>query len=55
MQGDPEAILADLMARRYPIYALADHRLLTGDQPLDEVAELLAALLRREGVLVDAR
>ena len=54
MQGDPQAILADLMARRYPIYALADHRVLTGDQPLDEVAEKLALLLQREGVLVDA-
>jgi shikimate kinase len=54
MQGDPESILADLMARRYPIYALADHRVLTGDQPLDEVAGRLADLLQREGVLVDA-
>jgi shikimate kinase len=54
MQGDPQAILADLMVRRYPIYALADHRVLTGDQPLDEVAEKLALLLQREGVLVDA-
>ena len=54
MQGDPEVILADLMARRYPIYALADHRVLTGDQPLDEVAGKLADLLEREGVLVDA-
>lgn len=54
MQGDPHAILADLMARRYPIYALADHRVLTGDQPLDEVAGTLADLLRRQGVLVDA-
>lgn len=54
MQGDPEAVLADLMARRYPIYALADHRILTGDQPLEEVAEKLAGLLQREGVLIDA-
>lgn len=54
MQGDPAAILADLMARRYPIYAEADHRVRTGDQPLDEIAEKLADLLRREGVLVDA-
>ena len=54
MQGDPEAVLADLMARRYPIYAEADHRVLTGDQPLEEVAEKLADLLQREGVLVDA-
>jgi len=54
MQGDPEAILADLMARRYPIYAEADYRVRTGDQPLDEIAEKLAELLRREGVSVDA-
>jgi len=53
MQGDPEAILADLMARRYPIYAEADHRVLTGDQPLDEVAEQVIELLRRERVLLD--
>ncbi len=53
LQGDPKAILADLMDRRYPIYALADHTVVTGDQPLDEAAERLAALLRREGVLVD--
>ena len=54
MQGDPQAILADLMARRYPIYAQADNRVLTGDQPLDEVAGRLVDLLQREGVLVDA-
>ena len=54
MQGDPQAILADLMAKRYPIYALADHRVLTGDQPLDEVVDKLADLLQREGVLADA-
>jgi shikimate kinase len=54
MQGDPQAILADLMARRYPIYALADHTVVTGDQPLDDIAETLMRLLQAEGVLVDA-
>jgi hypothetical protein len=41
------------MARRYPIYALADHTLVTGDQPLEEVVERLEALLVEVGVLRD--
>lgn len=54
MQGEPRVILAELMERRYPLYALADHTLVTGDQPLDEVVERLIALLLREGILRDA-
>jgi shikimate kinase len=50
-QGDPREILAGLMARRYPIYALADHTVVTGDQPLEEVVERLLALLTNIGVL----
>lgn len=53
LQGEPREILADLMARRYPIYALADHVLTTGDQQLEEVVERLLALLLEAGVLRD--
>jgi shikimate kinase len=52
-EGDPRETLAELMARRYPIYALADHTLVTGDQPLEEVVERLEALLVEVGVLRD--
>ena len=53
LQGEPREILAELMARRYPIYALADHTVVTGDQPLEEVTERLAMLLVDQGVLRD--
>ncbi len=53
MQGEPRAILAGLMERRYPLYAEADFTVLTGDQPLDEVVDRLTALLRREGLIRD--
>jgi shikimate kinase len=52
-QGEPREILAELMARRYPIYALADHTFVTGDQPLEDVVERLEALLVGVGVLRD--
>ncbi len=52
-EGEPREILAELMARRYPVYALADHTVVTGDQPLEEVVEQLEALLREVGVLRD--
>ena len=52
-EGDPRETLAELMARRYPVYALADHTLATGDQPLEEVVERLEALLVEVGVLRD--
>jgi shikimate kinase len=54
LQGEPREILAELMARRYPVYALADHSVVTGDQALEEVAERLAGLLVEVGVLRDA-
>lgn len=53
LQGEPRAILDDLMKRRYPIYALADHTVITGDQPLDDVVGRLVGLLEREGLLRD--
>ncbi len=51
LQGEPREILADLMARRYPIYALADHTVVTGDQPLEQVAGALETLLVDAGLL----
>lgn len=53
LQGDPREILADLMARRYPVYALADHTVATGDQPLEDVVASIAELLQRAGLLRD--
>lgn len=53
LKGEPREILADLMARRYPIYALADHTIVTGDQPLEEVVGVIVELLEREGLLRD--
>jgi len=52
-QGDPRAILGDLMARRYPVYELAEHTVVTGDQPLEEIVEKLVALLVAAGELRD--
>lgn len=52
-EGEPREILGELMARRYPVYALADHTVVTGDQPLEEVVDRLEALLRAVGVLRD--
>jgi shikimate kinase len=52
-QGEPREILGELIARRYPIYALADHTLVTGDQPLEDVVERLETLLANVGVLRD--
>jgi shikimate kinase len=53
LQGDPRTILGDLMARRYPIYALSEHTVVTGDQPLEEVVERLMELLESAGELRD--
>lgn len=52
-QGDPRAILGDLMAKRYPVYALAEHTVVTGDQPLEEIVDKLVALLAAAGELRD--
>ena len=47
MRGDPRAILAALMERRYPVYAEADITVETGDGPIGEVvAQVLDALAR---------
>lgn len=52
-QGDPRTILGDLMARRYPVYAQAEHTVVTGDQPLEEIVETLVELLAAAGELRD--
>lgn len=43
--GDPRPILAELMERRYPIYAEADHMVHSDEQPPEVVVERIAALL----------
>lgn len=42
---DPRQTLATLMDRRYPIYALADHRVDTAIEPPDAIAATIAARL----------
>lgn len=39
MRGDPREILAELMERRYPVYAEADITVDTGPGPVDRVVE----------------
>jgi shikimate kinase len=46
MNGDPAAILGDLMARRYPIYAEADHVVDSSEQPAEMVVQRIIELLR---------
>jgi shikimate kinase len=43
--GDPHGTLAQLMARRYPIYAEADHAIDTAAEPHEAVVERITALL----------
>ena len=49
--GEPRLILADLMNRRHPIYALADMTIDTGDQPLDMLVADLVRRLKQTDVL----
>lgn len=53
-QGDPRAVLAELMQRRYPIYAEADLAVDSDEQPAETVVERIAALLRAEAAAADA-
>jgi len=46
--GDPRAILAELMQRRYPIYAEADHTVHSDEQPPEAVVDRIVALLAKE-------
>jgi shikimate kinase len=44
-QGDPRAILAELMSKRYPVYALADHAVDSQTEPHEAVVERIVALV----------
>jgi shikimate kinase len=48
--GDPRQILAELMERRYPIYAEADHVVDSTEQPHEVVVYRILDLLRRPAV-----
>lgn len=47
-KGDPRAILAQLMERRYPVYAEADHAVESDEQPPENVVARIIDLLRAE-------
>ena len=47
--GEPRQILAELKARREPIYALAHDTVVSGEGPLSEVVACVAARARRFG------
>ena len=47
--GDPRAVLADLMARREPVYALAHDTVVSGEAPLAQVVASVAERARRFG------
>jgi shikimate kinase len=47
-QGDPRAVLAELMQRRYPIYAEADHVVDSDEQPPEAAVARIVELLRAE-------
>lgn len=46
-QGDPRQVLADLMERRYPIYAEADIAIDSRDLPLDQTTQDVVDALRQ--------
>ena len=50
-QGDPRAILDELMRRRYPLYAEADATIETGDQVIETIVRQVAAVMHRAGAL----
>ncbi len=47
--GDARAILAELMAKREPVYALAHDTVVSGEAPLAQVVACVAARARRFG------
>jgi shikimate kinase len=47
--GEPRQILADLKARREPVYALAHDTVVSGEGPLSQVVACVAARARRFG------
>lgn len=50
-QGEPRRILAELQARREPVYALAHDTVVSGQGPLSEVVACVAARARRFGTI----
>lgn len=48
-KGEPRQILADLKARRDPVYALAHDTVVSGEGPLSQVVACVAARARRFG------
>jgi shikimate kinase len=47
--GEPRAVLAELQARREPVYALAHDTVVSGEGPVSEVVASVAARARRAG------
>ncbi|MGF1477653.1 MAG: shikimate kinase [Geminicoccaceae bacterium] len=50
-KGDPSRILADLMAKREPVYAQAHGTVRTGDEPIERVVERVLATARNLGAV----
>jgi len=48
-EGEPRTILAELQARREPVYALAHDTVVSGEAPITRVVECVAARARRFG------
>jgi shikimate kinase len=53
-QGDPRAVLAQLMERRHPIYAEADHVVDSDEQPAESVVARILMLLRADAAVAAA-
>ena len=51
MNGEPSLILAELMKKRYPVYAAADHQIDTSDRSQDENVQRIVKLLSNVGVV----
>lgn len=46
--GDPKKTLSDLIAKRAPIYALADYEVNSGDRPITEIVDDILKIIRAE-------
>tara|TARA_Y100001934_G_scaffold25687_1_gene28464 strand:- start:1116 stop:1631 length:516 start_codon:yes stop_codon:yes gene_type:complete len=44
--GDPKKILDDLMKKRAPIYALADHQVDSGDRPINQIVSDIVEIIK---------
>ena len=51
MNGDPALILAELMKKRYPVYAAADHQIETSDRSQDENVQRIVEMLGSLGLI----